>query len=122
MRKPPRTKKLQRVSEALEGFLARAGLAERVAQAEVVVRWKDYVGEQIARAAVAESVTPDGTLYVKVKSSAWRQELSLMTPGIMAKLNAGKKKKGRVEKIFWVVGQGRKGSEGRRGSEGRDGG
>ena len=49
-----------------------------------------------------ESVTQDGTLFVRVKSAAWRQELSLMTPDIMAKLNAGRKG-GRIERIRWIV-------------------
>lgn len=105
MSKPSRTKRTQQVGEALAGYLAHAGLAERVAQADVVLRWPELVGAQVAQAAQAESVTPDGMLYVRVRSSAWRQELSLMTPQIMAKLNAGRKK-GRITKIFWLVGSG----------------
>jgi predicted nucleic acid-binding Zn ribbon protein len=106
MSKPARTKRTQKVAEALAGYLAKAGLDGRLAQADVVLRWADIVGEQVARAAQAESITADGTLYVRVTSSAWRQELSLMTPQIMAKLNAGRKT-GRIEKIFWLTGQAR---------------
>lgn len=99
----PRSKRTQRVGEAVAGWLARAGIAERVAQAGVVVRWAELVGPGVARAARAESVSADGTLYVRVASSAWRQELSLMTPDIMAKLNAGRRT-GRITRIFWLVG------------------
>lgn len=104
MSKPTRTKRTQKVAEALAGYLAHAGLAERVAQADVVLRWPELVGPGVAKAARAESVTPDGMLYVRVESSAWRQELSLMTPQIMARLNAGRRT-GRITKIFWLVGQ-----------------
>ena len=99
----PRSKRTQRVGEAMAGYLAHAGIAERVAQAGVVVRWAELVGAGVARAARAESVSADGTLYVRVASSAWRQELSLMTPEIMAKLNAGRRT-GRITRIFWLVG------------------
>ena len=98
-----RTKRTQRVSEALAAYLKHAGIGGRVAQADVVVRWPELVGPQVARAAVAESVTADGTLFVRVASAAWRQELSLMAPDIMARLNAGRRA-GRIEKIFWLVG------------------
>lgn len=92
-----------RVSEVLAGFLKSAGIARRVEQATIVEEWPRLVGPEIARAAVCESVTQDGTLFVRVKSSAWRQELSLMTPDIMARINAGRKK-GRIERIRWIVG------------------
>jgi len=92
-----------RVSEVLAGYLKTAGLAERVAQAGVVAAWPVLVGPQIAQAAAAESVTPDGVLFVRVRSAAWRQELSLMAHDILAKLNAGRKT-GRIERIRWVVG------------------
>jgi len=117
MRKAARTKRMQRVGEALAGYLAQAGIAGRVAQADVVLRWPELVGPGVARAAQAESVTADGTLYVRVKSSAWRQELSLMTPQIMARLNAGRKGRGqgggRIERIFWLVGDAAAVSRGR---------
>lgn len=105
MSKPSRTRRTQKVAEALAGYLKHTGLAERVAQADIVLRWPELVGEGVARAAQAESVTPDGMLYVRVASSAWRQELSLMAPQIIAKLNAGRKQ-GRITKIFWLVGPG----------------
>ena len=103
MARAVRKGKPTRVSEAIQGYLRRSGLAERVAQADVVLGWADLVGERIAGHAVAESVTPDGTLFVHVRSAAWRQELSLMTPEIIARINAGRKT-GRIEKIRWVHG------------------
>lgn len=90
------------VSDALEGYFARAGLAKRVAQAQVIPDWPGLVGPQIAAVATPESVTPDGVLFVRVSTSAWMNELQLMTPEIMARLNAGRAA-GRITTIRWLL-------------------
>ncbi len=41
-------------------------------------------------------------LRVRVATAAWANELSLMTPRILARLNAGRT--GRVKEIRWVPG------------------
>ena len=92
-----------KLGEALAGWLKSAGLSERLGQAEVVNAWPALVGDRIAEAAAPESVTPDGTMFVRVQSSAWRQELSLMTPEVLALLNAGRTT-GRIKRIRWLVG------------------
>lgn len=90
------------VSEALNGYLTRTGLAKRVAQAQVIPDWSRLVGPQIAAVAAPESVTPDGVLFVRVTTSAWMNELQLMTPDIMARLNAGRGS-GRITTIRWLL-------------------
>jgi predicted nucleic acid-binding Zn ribbon protein len=60
------------------------------------------VGPQIAAVTAPESVTADGVLRVRVATAAWANELSLMTPRILARLNAGRS--GRVKEIRWVPG------------------
>jgi predicted nucleic acid-binding Zn ribbon protein len=93
--------RLASAGEAVDRFLARAGLAKRVAQAGVVEEWPSLVGPQIASVTQAESVTADGILRVIVATSAWANELSLMTPRIMAQLNRGRV--GRIREIRWIV-------------------
>ena len=93
--------RLASAGEAIDRFLARAGLAKRVAQAGVVEEWTSLVGPQIATVTQAESVTPDGVLRVLVATSAWANELSLMTPGILRQLNNGRI--GRIREIRWIV-------------------
>jgi predicted nucleic acid-binding Zn ribbon protein len=90
------------VGEALRGYLTRSGLASRVAQAGVVTEWATLVGPQIAAVTAAESVTPDGTLFVRVATSAWMNELQLMMPDLMARLNAGRGT-GRIRTIRWLL-------------------
>ena len=94
----------RRVSELLATYLKRAGLADRIAQAGVVEAWGDIVGERIARNAQALAVRDDGVLLVRVRSGPWAQELSLMTPQIIARINAGRTA-GRIEGIHWTVGR-----------------
>ncbi|HXF96743.1 MAG TPA: DUF721 domain-containing protein [Gemmatimonadales bacterium] len=91
-----------RVGEVLESFLATSGIGRRLAQAQVVPDWPRLVGPQIAAVTRPESVSPDGTLFVRVASSAWMTELQLMTPEIMARINAGKGP-GRIRAIRWLL-------------------
>ena len=99
-----RVAKPQRVSELLGRYLKKAGLSERLAQATIVEAWPKLVGERIAGNAQAMQVRPDGVLVVRVRSAPWAQELSLMTPQVIARLNAGRTE-GRISGIHWTVGR-----------------
>ena len=86
------------IGEALEGYLARAGLDERLQQAGVIGEWGTLVGPQISQVTEPESIARDGTLFVRVATAAWAQELQMQTPLVLAKLKAGGRK---VKKIVW---------------------
>jgi predicted nucleic acid-binding Zn ribbon protein len=90
------------IADALESYLKRSGFSRRLEQVEVVDAWPTFVGPQIAAVTTAESVTADGVLRVRVATAAWANELSLMTPQILARVNAGRK--GRIKEIRWVPG------------------
>ncbi len=89
-----------RLGDALAGFLDDSGLRDRVDRAGVIQEWPALVGSQIAAVSQPESVTMDGVLRVRVASAPWAAELSLMTPRILAKINASRK--GRIHSIRWV--------------------
>ncbi|HXJ30182.1 MAG TPA: DUF721 domain-containing protein [Gemmatimonadales bacterium] len=89
------------VGEALKAYLTRSGLGVRLGQAQVVAEWARLVGPQVAAVTSAESVSPDGTLFVRVATSAWRNELQLMMPELMARINAGRGA-GRIKTIRWL--------------------
>jgi predicted nucleic acid-binding Zn ribbon protein len=93
---------MMKVREALEAFLAKSGLGRRLAQAQVIPDWPRLVGPQIAAVTSPESVSPDGTLFVRVATSAWMNELQLMAPEIMARVNAGRGP-GRIKTIRWLL-------------------
>ncbi|HEY7480817.1 MAG TPA: DUF721 domain-containing protein [Gemmatimonadales bacterium] len=90
------------LADALASYLRRSGFAKRIQQAGVIEAWPELVGPQIAAVTVPESVTPDGVLRVRVATAAWANELSLMTPRILTRLNEGRQ--GRVKEIRWVPG------------------
>jgi predicted nucleic acid-binding Zn ribbon protein len=90
------------VGEALAGYLTRSGLARRVGQAQMIPDWPRLVGPQIAAVATPESISPDGVLFVRVTTSSWMNELQLMTPDIMARVNAGRGA-GRITAIRWLL-------------------
>ena len=92
----------ERIGGLVDATLARLGIAERVKRSEVVADWRRLVGSHIADVAQAVSVRGD-TLFVAVDSAAWRNELSLMRPQLLAKLNAGRTE-GRIERIVFLQG------------------
>jgi len=82
--------------------LSRSGVADRVAQAAVIPEWPALVGAQIAKATEPLSITPQGTLFVAVKTNAWMTELSLLEPELLRRLN---ERTGRLQirKIRWQI-------------------
>lgn len=90
------------VGDVLRRYLARSGLGRRLAQAQVVPDWRALVGPQIAAVTTPERVTPDGTLFVRVATSAWMNELQLMAPAILARLNRGPGA-ARISAVRWVL-------------------
>ena len=90
------------LSDALSSYLKQAGITKRVQQAEIIEEWAELVGPQIASVTVPESITPDGVLRVRVATAPWATELGLMSPRILARLNAGRS--GRVKEIRWIPG------------------
>jgi predicted nucleic acid-binding Zn ribbon protein len=90
------------LAEALQAYLKRSGLVRRIGQAGVLEAWPELVGPQIARVTSPQSVSQDGLLRVKVQTAAWAAELSMMTPQILARVNAGRA--GRIKGIRWIAG------------------
>jgi predicted nucleic acid-binding Zn ribbon protein len=90
------------LADALTSYFKQAGLTKRVQQAGIIEEWAELVGPQIAAVTAPESVTPDGVLRVRVATAPWANELSLMSPKILARLNGGRA--GRVREIRWVPG------------------
>ena len=90
------------IADALASYLRNSGFSKRLQQAGIIEEWATLVGPQIAAVTAPESVTQDGLLRVRVATAAWANELSLMSPRILARLNAGRT--GRVKEIRWVPG------------------
>ncbi len=91
-----------RLGDALHRWLDQAGLTRRLELVRSVEDWAAVVGPQIAAVTRAETVNADGTLWVRVASSAWANELSLMAPRILARLNQNRG--GQIKEIRWLTG------------------
>jgi predicted nucleic acid-binding Zn ribbon protein len=90
------------IANAVARFLEKSGLAKRVEQAEIIPEWPALVGTQIAAVTDPRSITPDGTLFVAVRTNAWMTELSLMEPELLRALNA-KDGRTRIQRIRWQL-------------------
>ena len=97
-----RRKKPSTVGDVLAGVLRDSGIAERVEQARLIPEWPKLVGAQIAAVTEPTSIAVDGTMFVRVTTNAWMNELSLMEPELLRALNATE---GRapVKRIRWLL-------------------
>src|SRR5882757_9689796 len=91
-------RKPEALANVLGTFLKESKLEERVEAASVVPEWESLVGKQIATVTRPISVTPDGILFVAVKTNGWMTELSLMEPQLLRALNS-KEGRTRIKKI-----------------------
>jgi len=85
-------KKLDRLSYTLGSMLKARGLGGRLSEYRVFGQWEKAVGPVIARHAQPQAVRGK-KLTLVVDSPAWMQQLSLLKPEIMEKVNStlGKK-------------------------------
>jgi predicted nucleic acid-binding Zn ribbon protein len=94
---------IDRVGEVLGNSLKRLDLSSRLDEYGVWPIWNDVVGKTIAVNAQPEKIR-NGTLFVKVTSPVWMQQLQFMKEMIAEKLNHHLKRE-IVKNIFFVVGR-----------------
>jgi predicted nucleic acid-binding Zn ribbon protein len=100
-RKTPQS--IDRVGEVLGNSLKRLDLSSRLSEYGVWPVWNEVVGKTIAVNAQPEKIR-NGTLFVKVTSSVWMQQLQFMKEMIAEKLNHRLNREV-VKNIFFVVGR-----------------
>jgi len=62
------------------------GIEKKLQEYDAVVYWENAVGERIAQMTTATRIL-QGVLFVHVKTSTWRKELTLRKKEIIDKLN-----------------------------------
>jgi predicted nucleic acid-binding Zn ribbon protein len=82
----PMAKKLAKLSSTLGSLLRARGLQGRLSEYRIVGQWEETVGPVIARHARPQTVRGK-KLYLSVDSPAWMQQLSLLKPEIIEKVN-----------------------------------
>jgi hypothetical protein len=94
---------IERLGQVLHKSLQRLELSTRLDEYGVWPIWNDVVGPTIARNAQPEKIR-NGTLFIKVTSPVWMQQLQYMKDMIAERLNQ-RLKTSLVRNIFFVVGQ-----------------
>jgi predicted nucleic acid-binding Zn ribbon protein len=90
-----------RLGDALQEYLRKSGLEERIEEAAVLPDWEARVGAAIA-AVTAPVRVSRGTMIVAVRTSGWLMELRLMEREILRRLNEGRTL-GRIERVRFVM-------------------
>ena len=83
---------MKHIAKSLKESLKKAGLYEGVKSIKILELWSKVVGEKIANKTEASDIK-NGTLFVKVSNSTWRQELQFQKKDIIEKLNKEIKEK-----------------------------
>ncbi len=88
MAKRPRGKKSPSTARnIIEGLFCHLGIADKIDQHRVWLIWKDCVGPQIAAQASPLRIRDD-ILEVRVSHPVWMQQLQLLKPRLLERLNA----------------------------------
>ena len=76
------------LGSSLDNLVDELGIGKKLLEYEAVLQWESLVGEHIARAASAVRIA-NGVLLVRVRTSSWRNELSLRKAEIIKTINTG---------------------------------
>ena len=77
---------MKHIAKSLKESLKKAGLYQGVKNIKVLELWPKVVGEKIANKTEANDIK-NGTLFVEVSNSTWRQELLFKHQDIIKELN-----------------------------------
>ncbi len=77
---------MKRLKKAIEEAVLGVGIKSALDQEAAVIFWDTVVGRKIGSIAKAEKVE-SGTLFVRVETSVWRQELHMQKKELINKIN-----------------------------------
>jgi predicted nucleic acid-binding Zn ribbon protein len=83
--KKPHTS-IKTIGSAIDELVNGLGIQKKLQEYDAVVYWENVVGERIAQMTTATRIL-QGVLFVHVKTSTWRNELTLRKKEIIDKLN-----------------------------------
>ncbi|HUL43951.1 MAG TPA: DUF721 domain-containing protein [Bacteroidota bacterium] len=73
------------IGNALSETLQTLGLEKKIREYELLAKWGDIVGDQIARVTSAQRIE-GGTLFVAVTGAVWRNELVFLKMTLLEKI------------------------------------
>ena len=78
-----RSRETAPAADAIAAVLSRTGLAAELRAHRIITEWRDMVGERIAARTWPDGLK-DGVLWIRVASSAWLHELTLLRAQILS--------------------------------------
>ena len=96
----PAMAEARRLGDLINEFTRQDGVSEKLRSYQVVGDWENIVGELIGKNTELVRIE-NGTLYVKVKSGPWRNELIFMKPKILRKIKENYPDSG-IEDLFFI--------------------
>jgi predicted nucleic acid-binding Zn ribbon protein len=75
------------IHSAIDELVNSLGIQKKLQEYDAVVYWEKVVGERIAQVTTATRIQ-QGILFVHVKTSTWRNELTLRKKEVIDKLNS----------------------------------
>ena len=99
---PKKDSQTERLGDVLANSLKRLELGKRLDEYGIWPVWNEVVGKPVARNAQPERIR-NGTLFVKVTSPVWMQQLQYMKEMIADNINQRLKAEV-VKNIFFVIG------------------
>ncbi len=99
-----RKRRPEAIGKIVASVIDRSGIGQRIEQAGIIPEWRQLVGPQIAAVTSPQSISANGTLFVRVTTNAWANELSMLEPELLKSLNR-KPERAPVKKIRWMLGQ-----------------
>jgi predicted nucleic acid-binding Zn ribbon protein len=79
-------KSIKSLDSALDDLVIDLGIQKKLKEYNAVVYWEGVVGERIAQMTTATHIL-QGVLFVHVKTSTWRNELTYRKKEIIDKIN-----------------------------------
>jgi len=79
-------KSIKSIEIAIDELVNNLGIKNKLKELDAVVYWDSVVGKQISKMTTATRII-NGVLFVNVKTSTWRNELSMRKKDIIDKLN-----------------------------------
>ena len=77
---------MKALGKAIDELVDRLGIGRKVREYEAVLQWGLIVGEKVAGISAATGIQK-GVLIVRVRTAPWRNELNLLKPEIIRKMN-----------------------------------
>lgn len=102
--KPSRRREPVGVQSVLSQALRQYGLENDLARYRFVLHWREIVGEEIAKKTKPECLR-NGSLVVRVATSAWAQELTFQKDIIISRLKKFLGNDEVVQDLFFYVGK-----------------